>query len=416
MKKTINTQATQQTFNQETLKLFECYFDGTEGWKYAPQAKYTPTDIFTRAYQASAKNTSLETVCKVHHGCSADRVHDRLGDLTFESTVQRFNDMYRDITQRFQYHGNKVTTVSCDLTDKPYYGSKEQELCLGSKPKEGTYWFNRYFTACLNGKSVNLPVYGLPLRQEDDIRPGSLIWQFFRETHHWLGFSRVLLDGYFVASEVFNCLDHYQCEYLMNMKRTKAVKKQTQEILNKLRKEALSDGVNVGRPKAFYRWIKKKGQTTHHFTVKVKSASNRPIPVVLVLVLVRRYVKGKGWRWKLEPWSYTTNIQASGDYLVKLYKSRWGIETQYRVAHQFQATTTSPKTMVRVFLYLLGFVLLGLWCYLNLLLNREIDIPTSPRKTRPLFPAYVTDRILLTSVLLLELIKAQWTILEEVQL
>ena len=72
--------------------------------------------------------------------------------------------------------------------------------------------------------------------------------------------------------------------------------------------------------------------------------------------------------------SYVSNIPVTNDYLADLYKRRWGIETQYSTVHRFQGKTCSKNENVRIFIFILGFVLLCLWLFLNAILNRNVPV------------------------------------------
>lgn len=71
----------------------------------------------------------------------------------------------------------------------------------------------------------------------------------------------------------------------------------------------------------------------------------------------------------LEFLSYVSNIPVANDYLADLYKRRSVIETQYSTVHRFQGKTCSKNENVRIFIFILGFVLLCLWLFLNAILN-----------------------------------------------
>ena len=116
----------------------------------------------------------------------------------------------------------------------------------------------------------------------------------------------------------------------------------------------------------------------------------------------------KGYLECLDHYVFTSNIAASGEYLRKLYKLRWGIETQYRVAHQFQAKTTSLCTNLRIMLVGLSFVLTGLWLRLNLILNRIVQNKSLIVDYDLVLRFYITDKLIMTVSRVKRLIQSMW--------
>jgi IS4 transposase len=51
--------------------------------------------------------------------------------------------------------------------------------------------------------------------------------------------------------------------------------------------------------------------------------------------------------------------------VLKLYKRRWGIETSYRKIREFLPKTTSRSWIVRIFYFVLAFMIYNAWVALN---------------------------------------------------
>ena len=149
MRKKQNKATVRQRVWSELNKLFDRYLDGAEGWTFSKQSRWRPIDIFQRLVQAALEETSLEDVCSSFEGCSADTVHYRITKLGFMQVVRQLNDLLRYTAQGFHIHGKQKLTLAIDITDYPWYGDRDHELSVGSKPKSGTHYFQRYFTACI---------------------------------------------------------------------------------------------------------------------------------------------------------------------------------------------------------------------------------------------------------------------------
>jgi IS4 transposase len=114
--------------------------------------------------------------------------------------------------------------------------------------------------------------------------------------------------------------------------------KETQRYLGK------QENIDVSNSKEFFHWLKKNDLMTFKFESAYTLRNFYQFPVVLQTVLQKKQKGRNNYKEYVMIFSYTTNIDASGEYLNSLYKKRWGIETQYRIARQFQARTSSVST------------------------------------------------------------------------
>jgi len=61
-------------------------------------------------------------------------------------------------------------------------------------------------------------------------------------------------------------------------------------------------------------------------------------------------------------WIFATNVRLkSAEAYVKRYKKRWGIETIYRVTDDIRAYTTSTKSKIRYFLFMITCFVYNIW-------------------------------------------------------
>lgn len=202
----------------ELHKLFGRFLEGTPGWIYSKQSQWSTTEVFFRLVQASLEKSSLEDICTSFEGCSADTVQYRMKKLDYSRTVQQINDMLRYTAQGFKIHKNNILTIAIDVTDYPWYGNRDHTLSVGSKQKAGTFFFNRYFTACILTKNYRIPIYIYPIRQKDGLSPHKLVEGLIREIHWWCPFSRLFADAWFFSKDLFELLDLYKINYLCNLK------------------------------------------------------------------------------------------------------------------------------------------------------------------------------------------------------
>ena len=409
MKKPNNNTVKKQV-QLELHKLFGRYLKGTVGWVYSKQSHWKPADVFERLVQAVLEQTSLEDICSSFEGCSADTVQYRVNNLDFGQIVQQINAMLRYTTQGFYIHGKQTLTLAIDVTDYPWYGDRNHDLSVGSKMRPGTRYFHRYFTACILTKTYRIPVYFRPLRQEDGFSPYDLVEEIIREIYWWCPVVQLLGDAWFFSKELLDLLNSYNIEYLFRKKVQQNLKREVEQLKATQYELAQAAGVDCTNPRKFFRWLKKQKLLTFKFESILTMRNNHRYPVVVQTVFVKKRMGRNSIEEYLDWYVYTTNISASGEYIKALYKSRWGIETQYRVAHYFQAKTTSSSTTIRIFLVGLSFILTAVWLRINAFLNRIVEKPSPPLNYDLPLRIYRTDNLKLTVLKLKRIIQAIWRV------
>ncbi|HKZ42383.1 MAG TPA: transposase [Candidatus Hodarchaeales archaeon] len=403
-----NKETVRQQVWSEIDKLFELNVEGSDGWKYARQAAWRPADVFKRLVQADLEQMSIEDVCTYFEGCSADTIHRRVSGLQFDPTMRILNDMLRYSAQGFHIHGNERLTVAIDITDSPWYGDCGHEFSVGSKMKEGTQFFNRYFTACLLTRSYRIPLYVRPIRLEDGVSPYDLVEEFLREVYWWLPFQRLLADSWFFSADLLDLFALYRLEFIIPLKRQKRLRTVMEDIQATQRQMAAAAGVDISQPKHMYRWLKKHSLQTFTFEMIFTMRASHRYKVTVTTVLNSKQMGRNRIVYYLDLIVFTTNILASGDYLKNEYRRRWGIETQYRVVHQFQGRTTSLSTNLRVLLFGLGLVLVAIWLRLNAFLQRISEKIVKKADFHLPLRVYARDRLVMTGKRLRRIIQSLW--------
>ena len=352
-------------------KLFAQYVKGSKGWEDRQQYQWIPEDIFQKLLQTAVEESSLEGVCSSMAGCSADTVLLRLQEVEYTQTVSQLNNMLKTIFCSFKLPKQTRLTVNIDITDYPYYGKHTLESCVGSKTKAGTSYFNRYFTACIHLGNYYVPLYIHPILQTEGAKPGDLVKTFLKDVYPWCPFFRLLVDAYFSALPVLKLLKKHHLEFIFNMKHNPQVK----EVIATIKETQLllvhSYGNDITSIKAVYRCLKKKQLLTFRTKIYLKNNSTIAIPLTIQTVLLKRKNKKGKKYFKLDYYVYMTNSTASGEYIFKLYKTRWGIETEYHVVQTFQGRTSPHLLILRILLKGLGFLLTALWVRINIDLKQK---------------------------------------------
>lgn len=230
--------------------------------------------------------------------------------------------------------------IACDFTDQPYYGKLPQEeaLWVRAKAKAGTTRFYRLATAyvILQGRRFTLAMHF--------VRPGESTCQVLDEVLSTLARSRVavgllLLDKGFCAMTVMDYLCRHDYAAL---------------IACPIRAEhggvrALCKGRKSYRTEHTFRHANK------HFTA----------PVVLCRTYTTAQRTGRMQRRAVWLAYVAIACDLPPKKVMKRYRSRFGIETSYRVSGQVRPWTTSPNPVYRFVLLALGFILVNVWLHLR---------------------------------------------------
>jgi putative transposase len=91
------------------------------------------------------------------------------------------------------------------------------------------------------------------------------------------------------------------------------------------------------------------------------------VTVTLVVILYPPRKPKENW----DAFTYVTNIPVTLDnalVLAESYRSRWGIETGYRVKEEIRGKTCSQQYPVRLLFQMLSILLYNLWHLCNLIL------------------------------------------------
>jgi len=220
-------------------------------------------------------------------------------------------------------------TLAIDFHDDRYYGKKDDDGVVGTKPERGTCYAFRIATIDIVMHGLRFTIAELPFKK--GMKNADIVEHLIRKVEKYVEIKEVLLDGGFYEADVIERLKKLKVEYIIRADKSKK--------LNKRLKRA-----NKERGYRTPWTVNKRAETT----------------------LVAFYAKKKNGK-KKEWHAWVTNSYASPKKICKLYKRRWGIETGYRVKGNFQANTCSKNFTVRVMYSLLAICLYNLWVLINLL-------------------------------------------------
>ncbi|MCK4491347.1 MAG: transposase, partial [Candidatus Altiarchaeales archaeon] len=224
--------------------------------------------------------------------------------------------------------------LAIDFHDDRYYGEKDDEGVVGTKPERGTCYAFRIATIDIVMHGCRFTLAEVPFRK--GMKNADIVEHLIRKAEKYVKIKGVLLDGGFYEADVIERLKKLRIKYIIRADKSRKLRRKLKRA-NKERGYRTTWTVN------------KRAETT----------------------LVAVYAKKKnGERREWHAW--VTNIGASPKKIQKTYKKRWGIETGYRVKGDFQANTCSKNFTIRIMYLLLAIYLYNIWVLVNLLLDFDI--------------------------------------------
>lgn len=322
----------------------------------SPGAVFTQVQHLTLLVLAALDNTSVEAIAKDrHHLPSADTVLGVIKKLDWKDLKKGFDKILDasllQLRKRRMLWGS--VTLAVDFHDDRYYGNKDDEGVVGTKPERGTCYAFRIATIEIVMLGRRFTLAELPFRK--GMKKADIVEHLIQKAEKYVKIREVLLDGGFYEAEVIERLKKLKVKYIIRADKSK-------KLRNQLKRANKERGYKSS-------WtVDKEAETT----------------------LMAFYAKKKKDERK-EWYAWVTNIDASPKKIWKIYKRRWGIETGYRVKGDFQANTCSKNFTVRVMYSLLAICLYNLWVLVNLI--HDVDIIKRVEATCKKYKPSITTRM-----------------------
>jgi len=304
---------------------------------------YEVNDIWDVLVAAAVQRLTIETASKLLESTPSpntvrNAVYDLLGDdeqlVQLESIL---NEMLLARLPKKLMH--KARPCAADFTEIPYQGRHEAEdgLVRRGRAKSGTTHFHCYATLYIVNSHKRYTL-ALTLVRRSDSALDALKRLLVRSQGVGLRIKRLYLDRGFDNNAVVAYLKDQSYPAIIPLT-IRGKKGGTRQLLTG-RKSYVT---TYTRPSL------KHGEQT--FTVQV----------------VRRYTKGRYRRNGVKHFAYIIigKLKLTPQQVFEDYRSRFGIETSYRLMNTMRARTTSTCVALRLFFVALALLLLNLWSYVK---------------------------------------------------
>lgn len=284
---------------------------------------------------------------------SSDAVFYHLNKLNENTVTSVFQQVNQTLLKQAKGQGifDKPVWCGLDIHKIPWFGKRRDGHVLGMERVRGTNFGHGY--ASIEGvePGKRLTLSALPLNQFTTKK--KIIAHLINEARKHIDISRLFLDREFFNIESINVLKELSAPFVIPVIRNKKIDRKIQEFKQKCQKSSPYEE----RYTLIREYTLKKGRNSATFTL------------VIIVESPERF----DGEWNV--FAYATNIPVTRDNALEIadsYRSRWGIETGYRVKEEVRGKTCSRNYAIRLLLQLLSILLYNLWQLCNITLSIAI--------------------------------------------
>lgn len=275
--------------------------------------------------KSSQANTYVETL-----GNKADSLHRRIQLSYFEDMRDAYSSIIKSLC-KFKRFDN--VDLAIDITGDDFYGKTTNFYIHSVKPVNGVVGQFKFIVLSLANQNPEkkISVLALPLHIGEE--KGEAIRFMLNFAKKLFKHIRVVLfDRGFYSGEVIEVVQNLKLNYLIFTPKTKAIARYINET---------------------------KSFSSRELEHTIKWNAHKTLNKTPVRLFLIKDFNDKG---KLYDWCFATNLQLDkAENYIFLYKRRWQIETNFRVANEAQIKSKSINYFVRYFYFLMKLLLHALW-------------------------------------------------------
>lgn len=304
-------------------------------------AQFDQEDIFSVLLYAATTASGVESAGRnLGWAPKPNTVREALKPLELERVEGQLNDalLTPDVARVLR----KPREIAIDLTEKPYYGDRDTQwadFIWKRKARQGTSHFTVYASAYVmhKGQRITLAVH---LCRESEGVLGALKWLIERILFIGIPIRCLYMDRGFYSVEILRYLKQ-QKDLPFCMAAPLKGKKDGQGLKGLVARE---------------------GSGRHPYTVQSPKQGTIDVEVAVV----GHHMMGRWGKNQRVHYAYVIHrFPYTVDSTTGKYRSRFGIETSYRIEEKARARTTSPDPLLRLILFALALILQNLWVWLK---------------------------------------------------
>jgi len=278
-------------------------------------------EILNPIIEAARTNSYVET-----YSNKADTVHRHIKENSEKGIKKAFEFNTRKAIRRM---GVGKVVLAIDGTEERYFGKNGGLNVRQIKKERGAEEAFEYVVVEII-KPRSLPLMAIPYKQSDDVT--AIVKELLNYALSLkIIIGAVLFDRGFYIGELIEFLEYKRIKYLIFVPENNAMKKYI-ALTNK------------------FAWFNHKVKWNKH-------KSNWEIVTKIVIIWDEIIRKGKRTEFY---WIFATNLKHSRG-LIKVYKQRWQIETDFRIHDEARIMSKSSIPIVRYFYFLMSLILMANW-------------------------------------------------------
>ncbi len=291
-------------------------------------SKITGFELLDSVINSSTYNTYVETV-----GDNADTLYRRIKESPITMTTYAYLNYIKRLSAKFKLNEKEVI-LAFDYTDEDFYGEVQGFDIHGWTGKDAITGHFKFLTCSIISDDIpeKIPLISVPIKighykSQTIIYCLSLIKDYVGEI------KLILFDRGFYDNDLMLELTKLKYSYLIFAPKRKEYKKLFEEL------------------------EEKKTIFVHDYTFKKDMSTWEGENYLTFLKQIYDPRSDKNYDW-----IFATNVEkvALGD-ILKQYKKRWRIETQFRVQDEARIKCKSKEMKIRYFFFLFEQLLQTIW-------------------------------------------------------
>lgn len=282
--------------------------------------------LFT-ALQSNFTNDGCRNLYLIaHHAPRGNTILYHIKKVDPKEIFTSFTTMIKMICKFGHNNGalRRSVDLAIDFTKIPFYGNPNCSMLHRIKPEQGTSYGYKYATISILNPNERFAPYVIPVDHKKS-KEEIVVNLITAIKSKGLKINLVRLDRGFYTKEVVRKLSQMDIKFLIPAIRNPDIKRN----LCRIQGSKIIDH--------------KFGRISTKLAMIIKD--NKKIPFITNLHLE----------------------QEDSDSLLKIYRTRWGIETSYRMFGNYRPKTTSTNYSVRLFYFMFSVVYYNIWILFNLI-------------------------------------------------
>lgn len=283
-----------------------------------------PDKIVKDVVESSAYNTYVETV-----GGASDTIHHSLNDWDTKSIEQTYSLISENQIKKMHLG---LCDVSIDATEEAFYGDVKGLWIHPWTREHGIEGHFKFLVCSVKYRNKKYVLFVRILRIGTNI-PDEIGYILDSCKRAGIKIKCVMMDRGFYSAENIDVCQKSKEFFLIFARKSKTF-------------SCMLEGIN-------------RTTTIEHKMTYLKNKSTFKVDTEITLV---KNVKGYDW-------VFATNLDLKGWQLVRQYRCRWNIETDFRVQDEARIKSKSVRPEVRLFYFLISCILMSTW---NIFVKEQI--------------------------------------------